>query len=79
MELLCDTDDLNLNQKEHVTMTESAAKDPICGMTVDQATALHAERDGKTFYFCSDHCKTTFLSTPAGAEPTRKAGGCCAH
>ena len=23
-------------------------KDPICGMTVDKATAIHAERDGKT-------------------------------
>jgi YHS domain-containing protein len=22
-------------------------KDPICGMEVDEATALHAERDGK--------------------------------
>jgi len=27
-------------------------KDPICEMDVDEATALHAERDGKTFYFC---------------------------
>ncbi len=27
-------------------------KDPICSMTVDEATALHVERDGKTFYFC---------------------------
>ncbi|HEX5400271.1 MAG TPA: heavy metal translocating P-type ATPase [Verrucomicrobiae bacterium] len=43
------------------------AKDPICGMTVDEATALHAEREGKTFYFCSEHCRKKFLSqnTPA--------------
>jgi len=32
-------------------------KDPICGMTVDEATALRAERDGETFYFCSEHCR----------------------
>ena len=62
-----------------MTMKESktVTKDPICGMTVDEATALHAERDGKTFYFCSDHCRQKFLSTPAGANPKEKSGGCC--
>jgi YHS domain-containing protein len=44
--------------------SKTVTKDPICGMTVDEATALHAERDGKTFYFCSDHCRQKFLSTP---------------
>ena len=39
-------------------------KDPICGMTVDQATALRAERDGETFYFCSEHCRQKFLGQP---------------
>jgi len=29
------------------------AKDPICGMTVDEARALRAERDGQTFYFAA--------------------------
>src|ERR1043166_2973311 len=38
------------------------AKDPICGMMVDEATALRAERDGRTFYFCSEHCRTKFLN-----------------
>jgi len=56
---------------------ESVTKDPVCGMSVDKATALHAERDGKTFYFCSDHCRQNFLSTPAGAKPEDKSGGCC--
>jgi Cu+-exporting ATPase len=49
--------------------TTSLTEDPVCGMTVDRTTALHAERDGKTFYFCSDHCRKKFLSTPAGATP----------
>jgi P-type Cu+ transporter len=35
-------------------------KDPVCGMTVDEATAVHAERDGKTFYFCGEGCLKTF-------------------
>jgi YHS domain-containing protein len=26
--------------------SKSATKDPVCGMTVDEATALGAERDG---------------------------------
>jgi Cu+-exporting ATPase len=47
-------------------------KDPICGMTVDEATALHAERDGQTFFFCSEHCRKTFLSTPATTKREEK-------
>jgi len=43
------------------------AKDPICGMTVDAASALHSERDGQTYYFCSDHCRETFLSKSTDA------------
>ena len=58
-------------------VSKSVTKDPICGMTVDEATALHAERDGKTFYFCSDHCRQKFLSTLADAKPEEKSGGCC--
>ena len=45
-------------------------KDPICGMTVNQQTALRAERDGKTFYFCGEHCRATFLALPANAKVT---------
>ncbi|HUG90336.1 MAG TPA: heavy metal translocating P-type ATPase [Planctomycetaceae bacterium] len=46
------------------------AIDPICQMRVDPATALSAERDGRTFYFCSEHCRRTFLGRPpAGGEP----------
>ena len=41
--------------------------DPICGMSVDKATALKAERGGQSFYFCSDHCRQKFLSAPAPA------------
>ena len=57
--------------------SKTEAIDPICGMTVDPATAIHAERNGKTSYFCSESCREKFLSTPAGAEPDKKSGGCC--
>ena len=55
----------------------SVTKDPVCGMTVDRATAVHTERDGKTFYFCSEPCRAKFLSTTASAKPEDKSGGCC--
>ena len=43
----------------HATPTE--AIDPICGMTVDVATAQHrSEADGRIVYFCCRGCKTSF-------------------
>jgi Cu+-exporting ATPase len=57
--------------------SKSVTKDPVCGMTVDETTALHAERDGKTFSFCSEHCRQAFMSTPAGVHSKDKAAGCC--
>jgi len=41
------------------------AIDPICGMTVDESTGRKAERDGQTFYFCSEHCRQKFLTSNA--------------
>jgi P-type Cu+ transporter len=39
---------------------EDKAKDPICGMLVDKATALRTERNGRAYYFCSAGCQRTF-------------------
>lgn len=36
-------------------------KDPVCGMEVNPQDAVRLEKDGKTFYFCSEHCKNKFL------------------
>ncbi|MDZ4878053.1 MAG: hypothetical protein CLLPBCKN_007488 [Chroococcidiopsis cubana SAG 39.79] len=44
---------------------DKMAQDPICGMTVEKATALKSERDGETYYFCSPHCQRTFESQTA--------------
>ena len=50
------------------------AVDPICGMEVDASTALSAEKDGKTYYFCSPGCKEEFLAPDSGAgSPKSKA------
>ncbi|RKG84591.1 YHS domain-containing protein, partial [Corallococcus sp. CA053C] len=42
--------------------TKQLAKDPICGMMVDKATALSAERGGRKYYFGSESCLHTFES-----------------
>ncbi len=36
-------------------------KDPVCGMTVDVAKAVRAEKDGKVYYFCCQGCKDKFM------------------
>jgi xanthine dehydrogenase accessory factor len=42
------------------------ATDPVCGMTVDVATAMHtAVHEGQTLYFCCAGCKATFEREPA--------------
>jgi Cu+-exporting ATPase len=39
------------------------AKDPVCGMDVDEATARHtADYQGRTYYFCG--CKKAFEAEP---------------
>ncbi len=40
---------------------DKMAKDPICGMLVEKATALKTERAGRAYYFCSQNCLNTFL------------------
>ena len=41
------------------------AIDPICGMTVDEATTLKVEQEGQVFYFCSEQCRQKFLTSKA--------------
>jgi YHS domain-containing protein/TusA-related sulfurtransferase len=41
------------------------AKDLVCGMTVDKATAKWTyEYKGTTYYFCCEGCKTSFAKEP---------------
>mgnify|MGYP001594424804 CR=1 FL=1 len=45
------------------------AKDPICGMTVDERRALKVHEGGKGYFFCSPRCKDKFLKR--SQEPVR--------
>lgn len=41
------------------------AKDPVCGMTVDEKTAKwKSEYEGQTYYFCNERCKQVFDRNP---------------
>ncbi len=49
-------------------------KDPVCGMEVDESSAISAEHQGRKYYFCSVHCREKFLkggqAAPAPADPS---------
>jgi P-type Cu+ transporter len=51
------------------------ATDPVCGMKVDEVTALKAERDGQAYYFCSEHCRQTFLVKQDASEAQHRTHG----
>ena len=41
------------------------ATDPVCGMTVAvNADAITREYEGKSYYFCGEHCATNFMKAP---------------
>jgi uncharacterized membrane protein YraQ (UPF0718 family)/YHS domain-containing protein len=41
------------------------AKDPVCGMQVQiEHAPASVRRDGRTLYFCSDHCRHRFIADP---------------
>ena len=66
------------------TQAAPEATDPVCGMSVDPATAKHkAEHDGRAFFFCSARCREKFVADPiayigpktqASATPPAPAG-----
>lgn len=71
------------NLAEHITEHKAAksketpkpgemAKDSICGMIVDKATALKSERAGRSYYFCSANCLHTFESPEAELKSMRR-------
>lgn len=51
------------------------AKDPVCGMEVDEKKAAgKSEYQGQTYYFCSSGCKAAF-----DKEPQKYAGNGQTH
>ncbi|TXH04648.1 MAG: heavy metal translocating P-type ATPase [Nevskiaceae bacterium] len=50
---------------EHPASGAKSARDPVCGMTVNPATARHQDYSGRVYYFCSAKCQDKFAATPA--------------
>jgi Cu+-exporting ATPase len=51
---------------DHAAAAGASTTDPVCGMQVDLATTKHvAEHDGRTYGFCSGHCRDKFVADPA--------------
>ncbi len=54
------------------------AKDPVCGMQVDEKKAAGSSvYQGTTYYFCSPRCKQSFDKAPE--KFTGKGGGHAGH
>ena len=53
------------------------AKDPVCGMAVDNQSSYRSTHAGQTFAFCGPACKTRFdkepgrYAAPGGGEVQR--------
>ncbi|HEX2216211.1 MAG TPA: heavy metal translocating P-type ATPase [Xanthobacteraceae bacterium] len=63
------TTELNARAAQHSHHhheADAAARDPVCGMKVDPATARHrAEHEGHENLFCSGKCRERFVAEPA--------------
>jgi Cu+-exporting ATPase len=71
---------------DHDTASPGMATDPVCGMSVDPATARHrTEHAGTQYFFCGARCLDRFSAEPArylapppvagAAAPAARAGG----
>ena len=51
------------------------AIDPVCDMTVDEAAPKGGTHvlEGKTYYFCSEYCRSHFAAAPLDYSPQAKA------
>ena len=65
-------------RSDHAADGSDVVKDPVCGMTVDPATALQATHENRSYYFCSQGCRERFEADPAkylrpAAAPTKES------
>ncbi|KAB8180857.1 heavy metal translocating P-type ATPase [Microbispora catharanthi] len=55
---------------EPAAEAQPATVDPVCGMTVDPATAAASvQHDGSTYWFCSTHCRDAFRAKAGVSLP----------
>lgn len=52
------------SQKPGGKDSKRMVKDPVCGMYMDPRLALQLENKRGAFYFCSEECRSKWLSKP---------------
>src|SRR6201995_400750 len=58
----------------HHSHGKPAARDPVCGMTVDPESSKHRfEHHGEAFHFCCAGCRTKFAADPQKYRDKREA------
>jgi Cu+-exporting ATPase len=65
---------------KHSASNTATVIDPVCGMTIDPATAAGSSTvNGDTIHFCSRSCKTNFDAAPEEYAPAseRLMALCC--
>lgn len=51
---------------------QTTTRDPVCGMSVDPATAKYSHvHQGTTWYFCADNCRQQFVDNPTQFCPLK--------
>src|SRR5579863_1296165 len=74
-----------MSHKDPIAMSSASAKtppvkDPVCGMTVDPATARHkAVHAGAAYHFCSAGCREKFVAEPERLLARAPAHAGCDH
>lgn len=62
--------------EEMISATSKAigemAKDPICGMVIPKERSIKREVGGRTYYFCSENCVTTFEAPEAELKTMKR-------
>ena len=52
----------NRSKKSPEKETRVMVKDPVCGMYMDSRLAVRLDKHDKPVYFCSEECKSKYLS-----------------
>jgi len=50
--------------EDEMDVDTALSTDPVCGMTVDPASAPQHSHAGTTYYFCCDGCRSSFAADP---------------
>jgi xanthine dehydrogenase accessory factor len=65
LSLMAEIFSLRAQRRPGTATRPEVATDPICGMAVETAAALHASaHGGETYYFCREGCKREFDREP---------------